>query len=312
MIIGAAEEPDLGRVHIGDLARRVGVQVDTLRAWERRYGLLNPGRSAGGFRLYSSADEATVRAMLAEIDRGYPPSQAAKLALASAATRTDRANSADPPDHEGNTAAASEPGRLESLRAQLGEALRGYDGIHSHEIVDALLGEFTLDAVLRDVILPCLSQIGEGWARGDVTVAEEHFASQLIRERLLALARDWDRGRGPRALLACPSGERHDIGLICFGLVLSRNGWRVTFLGPDTPIDALTGAVAALAPDLIVLSATAEQRLRSIAEPLRAMAKHHKVVLAGTGATPRVARATNTTVLADGPVASAVSTATRR
>jgi DNA-binding transcriptional MerR regulator len=84
------ERPWLGRtdrateelVQIGDLARRTGLSVDVLRVWERRYGLLRPRRSAGGFRLYSSGDEDTVRTMLAEIDRGFPPAQAAKLALA--------------------------------------------------------------------------------------------------------------------------------------------------------------------------------------------------------------------------------------
>ena len=304
--IDSADNPDLELVQIGDLARRVGVQADTLRAWERRYGLLQPSRSAGGFRLYSRGDESVVRSMLAEIDRGYPPSQAAKLALAKAGTtdgQQEPAATAGPADNFG---------RLESLRTQLSEALRHYDGARAQEIFDAMLAEFTLNAVLRDVVLRCLSDIGDAWARGDMTVAEEHFASQLIRERLLALARDWDGGRGPRALLACPSGERHDIGLICFGIVLSRNGWRVTFLGPDTPINALTGTVTAVEPDLIVLAATLEEWFISITSPLRALASERAVVIAGSGATPRVARATGATVLAAGPVEAALELANRR
>jgi DNA-binding transcriptional MerR regulator len=302
------EDPRLGLLQIGDLARRVGVRVDTLRAWERRYGLLHPSRSAGGFRLYSSNDEAIVRSMLADIERGYPPSQAAKLALARSRTRENPPGTEQPEDV---AAATADPGRLDSLRTQLGEALRRYDGTRAQDLFDAALAEFTLHAVLRDVVLPCLSHIGDAWARGDMSVAEEHFASQLIRERLLALARDWDRGGGPRALLACPSGERHDIGLICFGIVLSRNGWRVTFLGPDTPISALTGAIPALAPDLIVLSAIVEEWFISITSPLRALASEHEVLIAGPGATSRVARATGTTVLVDGPVAAALHVADR-
>jgi len=303
------EGPRLGLVQIGDLARRVGVRVDTLRAWERRYGVLRPSRSAGGFRLYSSNDEAIVRSMLADIERGYPPSQAAKLALARSRTRETRPGTEQPEDV---AAATADPGRLDSLRTELSEALRRYDGMRAQDLFDAALAEFTLNAVLRDVVLPCLSRIGDAWARGDMTVAEEHFASQLIRERLLALARDWDRGRGPRALLACPSGERHDIGLICFGIVLSRNGWRVTFLGPDTPISGLTGAITALAPDLIVLSAIVEEWFISITSPLRALASEHEVLIAGPGATSRVARATGTTVLVDGPVAAALHIADRQ
>jgi MerR family transcriptional regulator, light-induced transcriptional regulator len=303
--IAGADNPDLELVQIGDLARRVGVRVDTLRAWERRYELLRPSRSTGGFRLYSSADEAIVRSMLAEIERGYPPSQAAKLALARARTR-DGAVGSDQPDVD-----SADPGRLESLRIQLSDALRRYDGARAQEIFDAALAEFTLNAVLRDVVLRCLSDIGDAWARGDMTVAEEHFASQLIRERLLALARDWDRGRGPRALLACPSGERHDIGLICFGIVLSRSGWRITFLGPDTPIDALTGTVAALEPELIVLAASAEEWFVSMTSPLRTLASEHEVLIGGAGATARVAHATGAGVLGLGPVEAALQIAGR-
>ena len=90
--------------------------------------------------------------------------------------------------------------------------------------------------------------------------AQEHFASTLIRERLLGLARQWDYGRGPRAVLACPPGERHDIALICFGLALGAAGWRILFLGPDTPIDTLTGVSQALDADVVVLAATTPAR----------------------------------------------------
>ncbi len=299
-------------MQIGDLARRVGVRVDTLRAWERRYGLLNPHRSAGGFRLYSSHDEAVVRAMQREIDRGYPPAQAAKLALARAATRDGRTGQlADGRDPSTGTTSPADLTHLETIRTELYGALLGFDGGRAHQLLDTLLAQFTLNTVLRDVLLPCLQQIGEGWASGTVTIAEEHFASQLIRERLLGLARDWDQGRGPRAVLACPPGERHDIGLICFGLVLARNGWRITFLGPDTPATALSEAAATLSPDLIVLTATVEERFTSITEPLHALATDTNLALAGPGATPAIARATGATLLESGPVPAALHIATR-
>jgi DNA-binding transcriptional MerR regulator len=292
-------------VQIGDLARRVGVGVDTLRAWERRYGLLHPHRSAGGFRLYSSRDEAVVRAMVSQIDRGFPPSQAAKLALAWAASREGHRDGLSVADSGPATPSPADPTHLEASRAELFRALEGFDGGRAQALIDVLLSEFTLNAVLRDVLLPCLQELGHGWARGEVSIAQEHFASQLIRERLLGLARHWDQGLGPRAILACPAHERHDIGLICFGLVLSRSGWRITFLGPDTPVTALAEAVEVLAPDLIVLTATLEERFSSIAEPLRALAVGRKLALAGHGATPEVARASGATLVTDPPVAAA-------
>ena len=81
-----------------------------------------------------------------------------------------------------------------------------------------------------------LKEVGDGWKRGEIEISEEHFASNLIRGRLLALARFWGRGTGPLALLACAPGEMHDITLLAFALVLRSHGWRILFLGADTPI----------------------------------------------------------------------------
>jgi DNA-binding transcriptional MerR regulator len=290
----AAEE----LVQIGDLARRTGLSVDVLRAWERRYGLLRPRRSAGGFRLYSSRDEDTVREMLAQVDRGFPPAQAAKLALAHAAS---------PPGHIGpiGSAAPGADGALTLARADLYAALTGYHGSRAHQLVDELFAAFTVDAVLSDVILPCLTDLGDGWERGAVTIAQEHFASNLLRERLLGLARPWDRGSGPRAILACPPNERHDISLICFGIVLGRSGWRVTFLGADTPIGTVAEAADALEPNLVVLASILDGRLTAVTPAIRELAATLPVHIAGKGATARLARSTGAVLLTDPPVAAA-------
>jgi MerR family transcriptional regulator, light-induced transcriptional regulator len=297
-----AEEP-AGRaaeelVQIGDLARRTGLSVDVLRAWERRYGLLRPRRSAGGFRLYSSRDEDTVRAMLAEIDRGFPPAQAAKLALAQP---TSPAGSTVP----SRPVAPESDGALTLARADLHGLLTGFDGVRAHQLIDELFAGFTADAVLSQVVLPCLTDLGDGWERGAVTIAQEHFASNLLRERLHGLARPWDRGNGPRAVLACPPDERHDIALICFGIVLGRGGWRITYLGPDTPISTLAQAADALNPDLVVCASIMDGRLGAVSRDLRGLAAARPVHIAGRGATADLARSTHTVLLTGSPVAAA-------
>lgn len=261
--------------------------------------------------MYSSDDEAVVRAMLREIDRGYPPCQAAKLALARVGTPRAQLSETPVPDPSAATTSPTDNNHIEAIRTELYGALISFDGARAHQLLDALFAQFTLNAILRDVLLPCLSQMGEGWSGGEVTIAEEHFASQLIRDRLLGLARDWDQGRGPRALLACPSDERHDIALICFGLVLSRSGWRITFLGPDTPVAALSEAAATLSPELIVLTATVEERFTAVTKQLRALAAKTDLVLAGPGGTRAVARSTGATLLEDPPVAAAIKMAAR-
>jgi MerR family transcriptional regulator, light-induced transcriptional regulator len=285
-------------VQIGDLARRTGLSVDVLRAWERRYGLLHPRRSAGGFRLYSSRDEDTVRAMLAQIDRGFPPAQAAKLALAQP---TLPASSVVAP----RPAAPGADGALTLARADLYAALSRFHGSRAHQLIDEFLAGFTVDAVLSEVVLPCLADLGDGWERGAVTIAQEHFASSLLRERLLGLARPWDRGSGPRAILACPPNERHDIALICFGLALGRSGWRITFLGADTPVGTVAEAANALQPNLVVFASIMDGQLAAVAPAIRELAAARPVHIAGRDATADLARSTGTVLLTGSPVAAA-------
>jgi DNA-binding transcriptional MerR regulator len=285
-------------VQIGDLARRTGLSVDVLRVWERRYGLLHPQRSAGGFRLYASRDEDIVRAMLAQIDRGFPPAQAAKLALAQLPSPTSSITPS-------RAAAPEVQGALALARTDLYAALTGFQGSQAHQLIDELFAGFTIDAVLGEVILPCLADLGDGWERGAVTIAQEHFASNLLRERLLGVARPWDRGSGSHAILACPPNERHDIGLICFGIVLGRGGWRITFLGADTPVGTLAEAADALEPNIVVIASIMDGRLSAVAPGIRELATTRRVHLAGRGATARFAGSTGTVLLADPPVAAA-------
>jgi methanogenic corrinoid protein MtbC1 len=264
-------------------------------AWERRYGLVDPLRSPGGFRLYSHRDEAIVRTMLAEIERSFPPAQAARLALAGARKR----------DAETVTGTAAEGGRFAHARTELMAALTAFEDRRAHSMIDRLLAEFTLDTVLDEVMLPGVREIGDGWERGEVTVAQEHFASNLIRERLLGLDRPWDQGRGPRAILACPPDERHDIGLVSFGIVLRRGGWRITFLGADTPLQTVSETTAALHPELVVLASVMDGRLEAVRPALRDLAATGPVAIAGRAATADLARSTGTLHLAGAPVAAA-------
>ena len=118
------------------------------------------------------------------------------------------------------------------------------------------MSELSLATVLRDVLIPYLAELGDRWHRGAASVAQEHFASNLVRGRLAGLARGWGSGHGPRAVLACPSGELHDLALMVFGIVLNRSGWRIDYLGANTPIEELDVAIDSTHPDLVVLAAT--------------------------------------------------------
>jgi MerR family transcriptional regulator, light-induced transcriptional regulator len=283
-------------LRIGALSRRVGVSPELLRAWEQRYGLLQPGRSAGGFRLYSTADEERVWSMRRHLDAGVSAAEAARLALAETAHRR----------------AGRQPADHAPLATDLRAALDRLDEPAAHAIVDRLLSTFTLETVLRDVLLPYLHELGERWDRGEVTVAQEHFASNVLRGRLLGLARSWGQGTGPRAVLACAPGELHDLALIIFGLVLAGRGWLITYLGPDTPVPTIQEALAGVRPRLVVIAATMTQRLRAAQPELTELARHVSLALAGAGATDGVARATGASLLEGDPVSAAERVADER
>jgi MerR family transcriptional regulator, light-induced transcriptional regulator len=133
-------------------------------------------------------------------------------------------------------------------------------------------------------VVPYLHELGDRWERGEASVAQEHFATSVLRGRLLGLARGWDRGLGPRVLLACAPGERHDLGLLAFGLALRARGFRIFYLGADTPIDSVAGAAAAVKPDFVVVSAVTADPFRSVAAELRELGRRHRLCLGGAGA----------------------------
>lgn len=240
---------------------------ELLRAWETRYGVPVPERTSGGLRVYPESELERLRAMRDLVEEGMAPAEAARAV-----------GTAEP-------AAAPAAGEIEPLAAELAERLEAFDDDAAQAALDRLLASFSSEIVVGEVILPALERLGDRWASGEVSVAQEHFASTLLRGRLLALGRGWDRGVGPRAVLACPSGELHDLGLIAFGLALRTHGWRITYLGQDTPIDTVISAVAALRPAALVLAATNPQNLERIADKTAQIGPPTKVFLGGRGAT---------------------------
>lgn len=260
------------RLRIGEFSKRVGVSPEVLRAWEARYGLLHPERSGGGLRLFSEQDERQVQLMLRNLAAGMPASEAARLVLlAPRPSALERAQAS------------------EEIERALRESVEALDEPIAQAALDRLLETLALPEALSEVILPFLRRLGERWAAAEIGVAHEHFASSLIGGRLRALARDWGAGVGPRAVLACPPGERHDLGLLCFGLALREHGWRITYLGADTPLQDVVTACGELAPAIVVLCAVDRKRFRASAQEIIALGKGVRVAIGGAGATAALA-----------------------
>jgi DNA-binding transcriptional MerR regulator len=284
-------------LRIGELSRRLGVSDHVLRAWERRYGLLRPVRSAGGFRLYSEADLHRVRRMQDHLARGLSAAEAARAAI-------DEEPKAEPAERGNQPSEVALDGLAEAART-LATALDEFDEPAAQAVIDHLLSMLTVETVIRDVLMPYLGELGERWARGSVSVVQEHFASNVIRGRLAGLGRGWGHGHGPRALLACLPGEQHELALLAFGVVLNRNGWRISYLGADTPLDELTQATTTAPPDLIVLAATTPERFDGLTEQLSQLARIAPLAIAGAGASQEIADAIGARLLTGDPVTTA-------
>jgi MerR family transcriptional regulator, light-induced transcriptional regulator len=277
-------------LRIGELSRRLGVSEYVLRAWESRYGLLQPVRSAGGFRMYSETDESRIRRMQAHLAGGLSAAEAARTVL-----REDGVASSDLTRAAGPRLAAS---TVSELSTAFRKALDAFDEPAAQAVLDRLVSDLSLTSVLRDVVIPYLAELGERWQRGTASVAQEHFASNVIRGRLAGLARGWGSGQGPRAVLACPPGELHDMGLMIFGIVLNRQGWRIDYFGMSTPVEDLEQSVEATRPDLVVIAATLPETLEPLRPKLAALARRAPLALAGAGATPEIASAVGARLMA--------------
>lgn len=281
-------------LRIGELSRRVQVSDHLLRAWESRYGLLQPVRSPGGFRLYSEADESRIRAMQSYLANGLSAAEAARAAL--------REQDGAVGGRSGPAAAIPAGGELS---AALRQALDGFDEPAAQAVLDRLLADRSVPAVLRDVVLPYLADLGRRWQQGTASVAMEHFASNVLRGRLAGLARGWGSGHGPQALLACPPGELHDLALMIFGIMLHQHGWRIDYLGANTPIEEIARAAAVSKPDLVVIAVTRSQALEPLRAELSDLARRVPLTLAGSGATAQIADAVGARLLAGDPVTEA-------
>ena len=169
----------------------------------------------------------------------------------------------------------------ERLLSDLDRALSALDEPAAQAALDRTFESLDLETALAQVILPFLHDLGERWAATERSVGQEHFASNVIGGRLRTLARGWGEGDGPRALLACPPGEQHELGLLCFGLLLRERGWRIAYLGAETPPSDVATAIRDLSPDLVVLGAVGAQRFLDAADGIRELSAQARVAIGG-------------------------------
>lgn len=196
------------------MARRTGVPAATLRKWEERYGVPAPSRTDGAQRRYGERDLRQIEWLRDRLAEGLRIGEAVEL-LKRIHEPVDGA--ADLVDAVVEALAARSASRVEALVHQ------------AFAVLDP-------ETAILEVAVPALERTGDLWEQGEISVADEHFVAQLLATKLRTLVDSTASGAGGVAVLACVPGERHELGLLSLAVLLQADGWRVLYLGQDTPL----------------------------------------------------------------------------
>ncbi|MDX1607227.1 MAG: MerR family transcriptional regulator, partial [Candidatus Competibacterales bacterium] len=231
--------PGESMVPIRTVSSLTGVNPVTLRAWERRYGLIQPTRTPKGHRLYSMADVERINQVVALLEGGMSIGQVQQVLDRHPPEDAPRRRELEPAD------TIVEQPRYElwqSYQNRMLEAIQVFDEAALNETYNEILALYPIDVVTQRLIVPLLRELGLRWEQGRETgVAEEHFFSVFLRNKLGARLHHYNRRReGPLLLAACLPGEQHDVGLLLFTLVALDWNYRIVMLGANTPLDELT------------------------------------------------------------------------
>jgi DNA-binding transcriptional MerR regulator len=236
-----------GGYPIGVVSTLTGLPVDVIRVWERRYGLVIPARSAGGHRLYSPRDVLLLRRAATLRAQGL---------TAAAACAQARAEAAPPEPHAATPDLPVAP-QAADFSARLHAAALALDAGRASAVLAEAAAQLDVETLWGQVLAPALARLGADWQRHAVSPAPEHLLSSIVHGRLASLMEALPRLPGaPTLVIATGPDERHDLGTLALALLVARAGWTVTYLGADTPANALEDAIRAIHPRLALLTAT--------------------------------------------------------
>jgi len=239
---------------IKQASRLTGVSEASLRAWERRYGVVVPHRNESGYRVYDEEALAAVSTMRRLVDDGWSPAEAAQAVRGGTVPAVRDKAVRDEVVGRETSDAPQQPNAVTYMQMFLSSAAQ----MDTAGIEASLDGGFALGSfehVVDSWLFPTLEALGEGWARGEIDVAGEHAASHAVHRRLsAAFDAAGSRSRGPATVVGLPSGSQHDLGALAFATAIRRKGMDVLYLGANVPVSSWEAAVRSREARAAVLS----------------------------------------------------------
>jgi DNA-binding transcriptional MerR regulator/methylmalonyl-CoA mutase cobalamin-binding subunit len=236
---------------IGVVSARTGIPQDLLRAWEKRYQAVVPGRGPTGRRLYSDADIEKLRLLKRAVAAGRRISDVASLPI-------DDLNSLikeDADEKAADTPVRPEPaaGRGEYPDRAM-DALEQLDRQELERVLEEAAVSMSVPDLRQNLIVPLLTTIGERWQEGSLRIVHEHLASAIVRTFVAGLGNGSMPATAPRLVITTPAGQRHELGALLAATAATEFGWNVTYLGPDLPSEEIAAAVRQINPRAVALS----------------------------------------------------------
>ncbi len=249
--------------NIKAVVQATGISSSTLRAWERRYQMVTPYRSDSGYRLYSDQDIAVIHWLKTQVESGMSISQAVSWLEQISEKAGDRDHailpgSADDVMTPSTTAnhQRTQVRDFESLQRDLLSALLDYDEQQAEATLSEAFAMYTVEEVGENLFVPVLTDIGQRWHNGEVSITQEHFSTRFLMQRLMALMRASNPGTQTAEIwVGCAPGELHEMGALLLSLYLRRAGHQAHYLGGNLPIDDILKEVSEKRPKMLLLSA---------------------------------------------------------
>ena len=254
-----------GKFTVNEVEERTSVPAATLRQWERRYGFPMPERSEAGYRLYSEDDVRSIDAMKRHIADGVPASRAAELVK-----------------HLPDAASSGEGRPASMLRDALVAALVDLDDHAADRVMGEAHALHPVEAVMVDILQPAMLELGQRWHDGTIATTTEHFASSYVQGRLRALlSLAGQHRRSPGVVVACAPLDQHELGALMLAVMLRRRGYRVTYVGANTPVADLAIMARDTRPLALMVSASTQESLNELRAKRDLLASAAPIVVFG-------------------------------